>query len=149
MFKSPIIPKAIIAAFYGTGKNNSYGREMEKMFDDKGGFPLVTIALIGAAVLSCIHEWKTGEQRTIPFTEPVYSPAFERILTSLRGWKQYTTVKGSSLTEKLQKALLKNARESVGLTEKVSSIPAAATNAFDRDDFANNEDDSSDLGSDE
>lgn len=137
MFRSPIFPKAILAAFYGKGKNDSYGRHMEKTFNEDGGFPLVTIALIGAAVrtksffpqyvtalistcvslldvlpqvLCCIDEWKTGEHRTIAFTKVAYGPAFTRLHESLLGWKSYTERSESFLTKTLQKELLENAR---------------------------------------
>ena len=62
-------------------------------------------------VVCCIDEWKTGtERKKISFTENEYKTAYDRILSTLRDWTEFTVLEKSYWTTKFRRELLENAR---------------------------------------
>ncbi|KAJ3487511.1 hypothetical protein NLI96_g3485 [Meripilus lineatus] len=114
LFENVIFGEVICKAFFRQ-HGQSMGIKYAAYFNEDGGIPLVTLALIATTVHCAINEWDAGVHRNVDFTEIEYGPLYRSYLSTLEDWRRFTST-CSETTKKLQQRILSNCRASAGAT---------------------------------
>ncbi|KAJ7439719.1 hypothetical protein B0H11DRAFT_2354759, partial [Mycena galericulata] len=106
MYRHPILQGTFNIACFG-----EHSRRRGHYFSDMEGIPLVTLALIVAAVKCAIDEWKTGRRVDKSFDYDPYAQTYNDALKHLTGWVSFSATQPVNVISPLLKEMLRVARD--------------------------------------
>ncbi|KAK0430162.1 hypothetical protein EV421DRAFT_1744388 [Armillaria borealis] len=91
LFETPLLPQIIGKVYFDDGIKS----EGLAFFGTDGEIPFTVVALVFAAILCAIDEWKTGRHDTknIAFTKPLYEDSYKTHLKNLQNWAKHCSEK--------------------------------------------------------
>ncbi|PSR70827.1 hypothetical protein PHLCEN_2v13268 [Hermanssonia centrifuga] len=118
-YRHPVILDVIIKSWFSNRKDEGI---TEDSYFNAPGIPLVTIALVLAAIQNSLDEWREGVFKSMDFTDKDYAKKYREHLKTLRGWEKLCKERGSKSVEMLQMDLLKAARYVSILCKTISQL---------------------------
>ncbi|KAJ3487672.1 hypothetical protein NLI96_g3380 [Meripilus lineatus] len=108
----------VIRKTFFSNHEESLGIKRAAYFQDNGGIPLPTLALVATATHCAIDEWQTGIHRNRDFTANEYAKIYQSYLKTLEDWRDYTSTRRQT-TSKLQRQHLILARYNADISMEV------------------------------
>ncbi|KAJ7127997.1 hypothetical protein C8R44DRAFT_851204 [Mycena epipterygia] len=133
MYRHPIIQNIFNVACFG-----AHGNRRAHYFAHMAEIPLVTLALIIAAVKCALDEWKTGRRVDKSFDFDPYATIYNDALTHLQGWVAWSAKQPVNLVSRLLTEMLRIARET-STTAPVTNTVAEPSRTFSVGAYAANQ----------